>query len=77
MREPSLVAGGAPAISATRDTPPTGAQPKARHWDLLLVCVAVYLAAAVGRLHQLFPALLPLKPALVSAALAVGLFLLQ
>src|SRR5258708_37174121 len=61
------------------DTPAAGggAQTRARPWDLLLVCVAVYLATAVGRLHPLFPALLPLKPALVSGALAVGLFLLQ
>ena len=72
MREASLAA-------PLRDTPAAGggAPPRARPWDLLLVCVAVYLAAAVGRVHQLFPALLPLKPALVSAALAVGLFLLQ
>jgi len=79
MREPSLVAGGALAVpdAPFRDPPPAVPQPKARHWDLLLVCVAVYLATAVGRLHQLFPALQPLKPALVSGALAVGLFLLQ
>src|SRR6266567_7783789 len=79
MREASLAAGGAVAVPASPswDAPPTGPKPKARHWDLLLVCVAIYLATAVGRLHQLFPALLPLKPALVSAALAVGLFLLQ
>src|SRR5258708_23345511 len=72
MREASLAA-------PLRDTQAAGggAQTRARPWDLLLVCVAVYLATAVGRLHQLFPALLPLKPALVSGALAVGLFLLQ
>jgi O-antigen ligase len=39
--------------------------------------VAVYVATAVGRVHDLFPVLQPLRPALVSAALAVGLFLLQ
>jgi O-antigen ligase len=43
----------------------------------LLVCVAVYVATAVGRIHQLFPALLPLKPAFVAAALAIALYLLQ
>lgn len=46
-------------------------------WDLLLVCVAVYIAAAVGRVHQLFPVLLLLKPVLVAAGLAIGLYLLQ
>lgn len=43
-------------------------------WDLLLICVAVYLATAVGRLHQLFPVLLSLKPVLISAGLAVALY---
>ncbi|MGH7318052.1 MAG: O-antigen ligase family protein, partial [Candidatus Rokuibacteriota bacterium] len=46
-------------------------------WDLLLACVAVYIATAVGRVHQVFPVLLPLKPALVAAVLAIGLYLLQ
>jgi O-antigen ligase len=51
--------------------------PHDRHWDLLLVCVAVYLATSVGRLHQLFPVLLPLKPVLVSATLSMALYILQ
>jgi len=46
-------------------------------WDLLLVCGAVYIATAVGRVHQLFPVLLPLKPTLVAAVLALGLYVLQ
>ena len=46
-------------------------------WDPLLVCVAVYLATSVGRVHQLFPALLPFKPALLSAVLAIGLLVLD
>jgi O-antigen ligase len=46
-------------------------------WDLLLVCVAVYIATGVGRVHELLPILLPLKPALVSSILAIGLILLQ
>ena len=50
---------------------------RAGRWDLLLACVAVYIATAVGRVHELFPALLPLKPTLVSAVLAVGLLALQ
>ncbi|PYO43853.1 MAG: hypothetical protein DMD29_01620 [Gemmatimonadetes bacterium] len=44
---------------------------------MLLVSLAVYVATAVGRVHQLFPVLLPLKPALLSALLAIGLLLLQ
>src|SRR5438046_3172970 len=50
---------------------------RAAGWDLLLVSLAVYVATAVGRVHQLFPVLLLLKPALLSAVLAIGLFLLQ
>ncbi len=46
-------------------------------WDLLLVCVAVYLATSIGRLHQLFPILGLLKPALLATLLAAGLYLLQ
>ncbi len=62
--------------SALRVRPAARAAATAR-WDLLLVCVAVYIATAVGRVHQLFPALLPLKPMLVASALAIGLYLLQ
>jgi len=46
-------------------------------WDLLLACVAVYIATAVGRAHQLFPVLLTLRPLFVAAVLAIGLYLLQ
>jgi O-antigen ligase len=46
-------------------------------WDLLLVCVAVYVATAVGRIHELFPILLPFKLALVATVLAIGLYLLD
>lgn len=46
-------------------------------WDLLLVCVSLYIASGVGRVHDLFPILRPLKPALVATLFAVGLLLLQ
>ena len=46
-------------------------------WDLLLVCAAVYVATAVGRIHELFPILGYLKPALVATALGLGLYALQ
>jgi len=46
-------------------------------WDLLLVCVALYIATAVGRIHEVFPILLPLKLTLLSAVLSIGLCLLQ
>ncbi len=48
-----------------------------RRWDLLLVCLAVYVLTTIGRVHQLFAFLLPLKPALVSGGLTIVLFLLD
>ncbi len=68
VRQPSLP--WAPA-------PTRRVQSGAAAWDPLLVCVAVYVATSVGRVHQLFPALLPFKPALLSAVLAIGLLLLD
>jgi O-antigen ligase len=70
MAEPLRTAQG-----AVPQVPLPGVRPAG--WDLLLACVAVYVATAVGRVHQLFPVLLPLRPALVAAALAIGLYLLQ
>src|SRR2546425_8273199 len=66
-------------IARRRGIPPASltGTPRDRYWDLLLVCVATYLATTVGRVHQLFPLLLPLKPALVSAVLAIALYILQ
>src|SRR2546426_616247 len=58
-------------------TVPARAEPARAGWDPLLVCVAIYIAAGVGRVHDLFPFLLPLKPALLSTILAIGLLLLQ
>jgi O-antigen ligase len=62
-------------LQADEDSPIR--QVKTPGWDLLLVCVAVYVATAVGRLHELFPILLPLKPALLAGVSAIGLYLLQ
>lgn len=70
------------ARATRRGTPaPPATQPviaaRRPKWDLLLGCVAVYLATSVGRVHQLFPILAVFKPALVATVLAVGLYLLQ
>jgi O-antigen ligase len=46
-------------------------------WDLLLGFVAVYLATAVGRIHEVFPILLAFKPALLAGVMSIGLYLLQ
>lgn len=44
-------------------------------WDPLLVCVAGYILMAVGRAHQLFPALGALRPAVLTGLCAIALFL--
>jgi O-antigen ligase len=46
-------------------------------WDVLLVAVAAYLLAAVGRVHQLFPALESLRPALITGAVAILIYLVD
>lgn len=46
-------------------------------WDLLLVCVAGYILTAVGRIHQLFPALEIVRPAVLCGLLAIILFILD
>jgi len=42
--------------------------------DLLIACITIYLATAVGRLHEVFPVLSHLKPTMLSAVLAIGLY---
>ena len=43
-------------------------------WDPLLICVAGYMLTAVGRVHQLFPALELFRPALVLGVGAIALY---
>ena len=43
-------------------------------WDPLLIAVAGYILTAVGRVHQLFPALELLHVAALSGLVAIGLF---
>lgn len=46
-----------------------------RTWDPLLICIAGYVLVAVGRVHQLFPAIAAVRPAILMGALAILLFL--
>ncbi len=65
---------------ATRFARPDAASlkgPRSPAWDLLLTCIALYLATAVGRIHEVFPVLQYVKPTLLAAALSIGLYLLQ
>jgi O-antigen ligase len=43
-------------------------------WDPLLIAVAGYLLTAIGRVHQLFPALEAVRPATLTGLLAIALF---
>jgi putative inorganic carbon (HCO3(-)) transporter len=66
----------APAIrSPLRATPVVRSSHAA--WDILLICVAGYILMAVGRVHQLFPVLQIVRPALLFGLLAVVLYLID
>jgi O-antigen ligase len=55
---------------------PPAEEPDPR-WDWLLVCVGGYLLMAVGRVHQLFPVLETLRPAMLTGLLAIVMYLLD
>ena len=46
-----------------------------REWDLLLVCTAFYVLTVVGRVHDLFPPLNVVRPAITAGLLSIILFL--
>ena len=69
-RPPSQPARSVPARAAARPADASDVK-----WDVLLVCVAGYLMTSVGRVHQLFPALELVHPALLTGALAIVLYL--
>jgi len=47
------------------------------HWDVLLVCLAGYTLTAVGRIHQLFPAIDLVRPVIVTGLLSILLYLVD
>src|SRR6266568_7705795 len=67
----------APLAGVTAPAPPAEACEPDRRWDLLLVCVAGHILTAVGRVHQLFPVLGTLHPAMITGILAIVLYLLD
>jgi putative inorganic carbon (hco3(-)) transporter len=50
------------------------ARPDAR-WDVLVVCLAAYILFAVGRIHQVFPALDVVRPVALTGVLAIAFLL--
>jgi O-antigen ligase len=73
MTTPELTLPWPPAPPAAPEAPYVVATTADRRWSWLLLCVAVYMLASVGRIHQLFPPLTLLRPALVSAFIAIAL----
>ena len=66
---PSWDSAASPVIA-----PAAAAGSRDLRWDLLLICIAGYLLAAVGRVHQLFPAVQALRPMVLLGLLAVALY---
>jgi putative inorganic carbon (HCO3(-)) transporter len=67
----------APAGWALAPSPARSQTTADLQWDLLLACVAGYLLAAVGRVHQLFPGLEALRPMVVTGLLAIALYVVD
>lgn len=74
MRTP--LPGSVPTATPAAGTLPTRATTDG-HWDFALACLAVYVMTAVGRLHQLYDILIPLRLTLVSAGLATVSYIMS
>src|SRR5882762_8209525 len=46
-------------------------------WDRLLLCIAAFIWTSVGRVHQLFPMLEVIRPAALTGAVALVLYLME
>src|SRR5215510_14076571 len=60
----------APSAQPTTSTPD-------REWDPLLACIAGFVLTAVGRVHELFPALNVVRPAMATGLLSILLLLID
>jgi len=65
----------APVLSLPAIEAPSPTRAAYAGWDPLLLCVGVYILTAVGRVHQLFPALESLRPATLAGLLAILFYL--
>src|SRR5687768_11972623 len=63
---------GHPARAAT-----TAIHEQDRTWDPLMICIAGYVLVAVGRVHQLFPVIGAIRPAILMGGLAIVLYLVD
>jgi len=74
MITPAALRGSTGARPRYRTFPPWQPAPPDAAWDALLVFVSLFLATAVGRVHQLFPILIAVRVTFVSAILALGVY---
>jgi O-antigen ligase len=77
LPEPSPVTAAADRTATAWSAPVRSAASAWRSepaWDPLLVSVAGYIATSVGRVHQLFPQLEALRPAILTGIVAIALY---
>jgi O-antigen ligase len=74
MAGPLPAAAPAPWPARVSQEPATGRDAR---WSLLLGCVVVYMTAAVGRAHQLWPVVGAIRPTMLSALAALVLIALD
>jgi O-antigen ligase len=77
LGQPGTVEQDSVAIAEPWRPPSAVGAPANVRADLLLVCVAGYMLTAVGRVHQLFPALEVLRPAILTGLFAIALYTLD
>ena len=68
------IATASSTVSYLREQPSPAAQAPDLRWDFAMICVAGYILTAVGRVHQLFPAVGSLRPAILTALFAIALY---
>jgi O-antigen ligase len=72
-----FVSSTAPAWLAPNRSQAVPAQAVDLQWDGLLLCIAGYILMSVGRVHQLFSVLEPLRLAILTGILATVIYLLD
>ena len=73
----TAVESAAPVLPVPADAVADLAEERDLKWDFLLLCLASYILISVGRVHQLFPALELVHPAMVTGILGIGVYLLD
>ena len=72
--------GQSPSAGAVAVAPPLRVRAMVRpdaRWDPLLLCLAGYILVAVGRVHQVFPALDAIRPVTLTGLFAIALYVID